>query len=41
MMGVIAGGVLVDPVDPRTGDDVVELMEQEELPQLLELASPG
>ena len=41
--GVGAGGVVVDPVDPRSGDDVVELVEEEELPQPLDLGGgvPG
>jgi hypothetical protein len=37
--GVVGGGVLVDPMDARAGKDVVELVDQEQLPERLGL--PG
>src|SRR5581483_647321 len=35
----VARGVLVDEADRRTGEDVVELLEQQQLPQPLELCA--
>ena len=35
-LGVVAAGVVVDPLDAGTGQDVVELLEEQQLPGLVQ-----